>query len=142
MYYLMPRRVPLRADLSSLPICCPRREPTTTPLRGPCAYVYSKPWYHCGCTKDTPCRLRDAGSICRSCPGSTRTEPPVKTWLSRQDMGHLLTESCSDVHLCVGRCRAGNGDCCCRSMEAVAKLSNQTIKRSLALSLLSSMTDR
>ena len=39
----MPRRAPLRTDSLPALICCSRREPTSTPLRGPCAKVLSKP---------------------------------------------------------------------------------------------------
>ena len=45
-----------------------------------------------------------------------RTEPPVQLREVGPDRGHLLTESCSDVHLHVRRCRTGDEDCCCCSV--------------------------
>ena len=42
-----------------------------------------------------------------------RTEPPVQLREVGPDRGHLLTESCSDVHLHVCRYRTGDKDCCC-----------------------------
>ena len=44
-----------------------------------------------------------------------RTEPPVQLREVGPDRGHLVTESCSDVHLHVCRCRTGDGDYCCCS---------------------------
>ena len=73
-----------------------------------CANVGSKPSYRCGCTDDTPCRLGDAGSMTFLPWFVPRTEPPVHLREVGPDRGHLLTESCGDVHLCVCRCRPGN----------------------------------
>ena len=70
----------------------------------PCANVGSKPWYRCGCTDDTPCRLGDAGSMTFLPWFVPRTEPPVQLREVGPDRGHLLTDSCSDVHLHVCRC--------------------------------------
>ena len=66
-----------------------------------CKYLIKALVPRCGCTEDTPCRFRDAGSIIY-----------VVAWLSPDgrnrrlklrevgpDREHLLTESCSDVHL-------------------------------------------
>ena len=69
----------------------------------PCANVGAKPWYRCGCTDDTPCRLGDAGSITFLPWFVPWTEPPVQL---REDRGHLLTESCSDVS-CVSMSNRG-----------------------------------
>ena len=79
----------------------------------PCVNVGSKPWYSCGCIDDHPCRLGDAGSttfLPWFVPG---TEPSVQLREVGPDRGHLLTESCRDVHLHVCRCRTGDADCCC-----------------------------
>ena len=82
----------------------------------PCANVGSKPWHRCGCTDDTPCRLGDAGSVTFLPWFVPRTEPPAQLREVGPDRGHLLTESCSDVHLHAYRCRIGDeGGCCCGS---------------------------
>ena len=79
----------------------------------PCGKVGSKPWYRCGYTDDTPCRLGDAGSM-KFLPWFVpQTEPPVQLREVGTDRGHLLTESYSDNHLHVCRCRTGDKDCCC-----------------------------
>ena len=79
----------------------------------PCANVGSKPWHRCGCTDDTSCHLGDAGSMTFLPCFVTRTAPPVQLHEVGPDRGHLLTESYSDVHLHVCRCRTGDDDCCC-----------------------------
>ena len=43
-----------------------------------CANVGSKPWYRCGFTDDTTCRLGDAGSMTFLPWFVRRTEPPVQ----------------------------------------------------------------
>ena len=60
----------------------------------PRANVGAKPWYRCGCTDDTPCRLGDAGSMTFLPWFVPWTEPPVQL---REDRVHVLTDSCSDV---------------------------------------------
>ena len=45
-----------------------------------------------------------------------RTEPPAQLREVGPDRGHLLTGSCSDVHLHVCRCRTEDEDCCCWSV--------------------------
>ena len=82
----------------------------------PCANVGSKPWHRCGCTDDTPCRLGDAGSMTFLPSFVPRTEPPVQLREVGPDRGHLLTQSCSDIHLDACRCRTGDEDCCCCSV--------------------------
>ena len=42
-----------------------------------------------------------------------RTEPPVQLREVGRDRGHLLTQSCSDVHLRVCHFRTGDEECCC-----------------------------
>ena len=81
----------------------------------PCANVGSKPWYRCGCTDDNHCHLGAAGSMTFLPLFAPRTEPPVQLRGVGPDRGHLLTESCSDVHLHVCRCRTGDADCRCCS---------------------------
>ena len=97
-----------------------------------CVNVGSKPWYRCGCTDDTPCRLGDAGSMTFLPWFVPRTEPPVQLHEVGSDRGHLLTERCSDVHLHVSGCRTGDEGCCCCSVGSAAKIS----LLALALSLL------
>ena len=80
------------------------------------ANVGSKPWYRCGCTDDTPCRLGDAGSMTFLPWFVPRTEPPVQLREVGPDRGHPLTKSCSEVHLHVCRCRTGDEGCCCCSV--------------------------
>ena len=82
----------------------------------PCANVGIKPWHLCGCTDDTPCRLGDAGSMSFLPWFFPRTEPPVQHREVGPDRGYLLTQSCSDVHLHVRRCRTGDEGCCCCSV--------------------------
>ena len=79
----------------------------------PCANGGSKPWHRCGCTDDGPYRLGDAGSMTFLPWFVPRTEPPVQLREVGPDRGHLLTESYSDVHLHVCRCRTGDVYCCC-----------------------------
>ena len=50
-------------------------------------------------TDDTLCRLRNAGIMAFLPSFAPRTEPPVKLREVGQDRGHLLTQSCGDVHL-------------------------------------------
>ena len=92
----------------------------------PCANVGSKPWYRCGCTNDIPCRLDDAGSMTFLPWFAPRTEPPVPLREVGPDRGHLLNESCSDVHLHVCRCRTGDGDCCCCTRSVGSRRQNIT----------------
>ena len=82
----------------------------------PGANVGSTPWYCCGCTDVTPCRLGDAGSMTSLPWFVPRTEPSAKLPEVGPDRGHLLTESCIGVHLHVCRCRTGDGDRCCCSV--------------------------
>ena len=79
----------------------------------PCAHAGSKPWYRCGYTDGTPCRLGDAGSMTFSPWFVPRTKRSVQLHEVGPDRRHLLTESDSDVHLYVCRCRTGDADCCC-----------------------------
>ena len=79
----------------------------------PCANGGSKPWCRCGFTDDTRRRLGDAGSMTFLPWFVPRTEPPVQLREVGPDRGHLLTESYSDVHLHVCRCRTGDVYCCC-----------------------------
>ena len=67
--------------------------------RMPCASIGLKPWCRCGCTDDTSCRLGDAGCMTFLPWYVPRTEPPMQHREVGPDRGHLLTESCSDVHL-------------------------------------------
>ena len=71
---------------------------------------------HCGITDDTPCRFGDAGRTTFLPWFVPRTELPMQLREVGPDMGHLLTESCSDVHLHVCRCRTRGEDCCCCSL--------------------------
>ena len=48
--------------------------------------------------------------------GAPRTESPVQLREVGPDRRHLLTESCSGVHLHVCRCRTVDEDCCCISV--------------------------
>ena len=100
----------------------------------PCANAGSKPGDRCGYTDDIPCRLRNAGSMTFLPLFVPRTEQQVKLREEGQDRGHLLTESCGDVHLNVCRCRTGGEDCfcCCTSMGSPV----QHITVLLTLSLL------
>ena len=82
----------------------------------PCAHAGSKPWYRCGYTDGTPCRLGDAGSMTFSPWFVPRTKRSVQLHEVGPDRRHLLTESDSDVHLYVCRCRTGDADCCCCSV--------------------------
>ena len=84
----------------------------------PCANVGSKPWYRCGCTDDTPCRLGDADSMTFLPWFVPRKEPPVQLREVDPDKGHLLTESCNDIQLYMCRCRTGDEDCCCSSVRS------------------------
>ena len=71
----------------------------------------------CGCTDDTPCRLGDAGSMTFFPWFVPLTGPPAQLREVGPDRGLILTESCSDVHLHVCRCRTGDEDyCCCCSV--------------------------
>ena len=79
----------------------------------PCAKVGSKPCYRCGCTGDIHCRLGDAGSMTFLPWFVPRTKPPVQLREVGPDRRHLLSESCSDVHLYVCQCRTGDEDSCC-----------------------------
>ena len=101
--------------------------------RMPCANVGSKPWYRCGCRDDTPWRLGDACSMTFLPWCVTRTEPPVQLHEVGPDRGHLLTESCSDVHLhvCVD-VEPGMRTAAAVAWEAAVKISLLV----LALSLL------
>ena len=88
----------------------------------PCATVGSQPWYLCGCTDDTPCRLGDAGSMTLLPRFVPRTKPPVQLREVGPDRGHFLTGSCSDVHLHVCRCRTGMRTAAAVAWEAAAKI--------------------
>ena len=68
-----------------------------------------KPWDRCGCTDDTRFRLGGAGSFTLLPWFVPLTEPPVQLREVGRDRGHLLTESCSDVHLgvCVSMSNRG-----------------------------------
>ena len=98
----------------------------------PRANVGAKPWYRCGCTDDTPRRLGNVGSMPFLPWFVPRTEPPVQLRELGSDRGHLLSESCSDVHLHVCRYQTGGEDCCCCSVGSRRKVSPLV----LALSLL------
>ena len=89
----------------------------------PCANVLSKHWYRCGCTDNTPWRLGDAGSMTLLPWFVPRTESPVQLREVGLDRGHLLTESCSDVHLHVCRCRTGMTTAAAVAWEAAAQIS-------------------
>ena len=65
---------------------------------------------------DTPCRLGDAGGMTFLPWFVPRTETPVQLREVGPEMEHLLTQSCSDFHLHVWRCRTGEKDRCCCSV--------------------------
>ena len=80
----MPRRAPLRAGspAAAVIICCTRREPTSTPLRSPCAFFLqmsdqslgAELWVYRGRSLPSPRRRKHFMFL----PGSCRTEPPVE----------------------------------------------------------------
>ena len=111
----MPRPAPLPADSSPVLICCSRREAASTPLSGPCAIVWSKPWCRVVGVQRTRLAVSatQAAFILRSCLAQSGRNRRSKNCEDGPGMGHLLTESCSNVHFLVCRCRAGNEDCCC-----------------------------
>ena len=108
----------------------------------PCANAGSKPGDRCGYTDDIPCRLRNAGSMTFLPLFVPRTEQQVKLREEGQDRGHLLTESCGDVHLNVRRCRIGGEDCCCCCCCTSMGSPNQDITVVLTLLLLLSSDER
>ena len=94
----------------------------------PCANVGLKPWYRCVCTDDTPRPLGDAGRMTFLLRFVPRTEPPVQIREVGQDRGHLLTESCSDVHVDV---EPGVTTAAAVAWEAGAKISLLVLALSL-----------
>ena len=52
-------------------------------------------------------------AFCVLAPARPGRDDRLKLLEVGPDRGHLLTESCSDVHLRVRRCRTGTEDGCC-----------------------------
>ena len=76
----------------------------------------------------TPCRLGGAGSMTFLPWFVPRTEPPVQLREVGPDRGHLLTESCSDVHVDV---EPGVTTAAAVAWEAGAKISLLVLALSL-----------